>query len=297
MLVCMLWDAFVHVERLNIAGCFTRREVSGIRQTNRLSLRRVVETQRRGRIMRTMLKRCHRGRRYWLLDPLSPHQTGWTDVVLLERDELTSGSRGMRRPTSTACMTAPTSAASSTTRWTCTSSLRQKRARLRRVPARIAVSGADEAREHQLRLQAAKAKLYGMNFHESDRDEAERLHPLVNYDGIRCIMWEPDGRQCGPFGRDQCLCHRRAAERGRNHPVYPVTGTEAAADGTWIVQHRKGRHRDAMGDQCGGALGPREWPRWQGSNCRCNRQSTSISSPKPSPRSRHGPPPAIGGGP
>ena len=41
---------------------------------------------------------------------------GWTDVVLLERDELTSGSPGTRRPIFTGCMTAPISAASSITR-------------------------------------------------------------------------------------------------------------------------------------------------------------------------------------
>ena len=40
-----------------------------------------------------------------------------------------------------------------------------------------------KTREYQLRLQAAKAKFYGMNFHEISRDEAERLHPLVDYDG------------------------------------------------------------------------------------------------------------------
>jgi len=57
-----------------------------------------------------------------------------------------------------------------------------------------------EAREHQLRLQAAKARLYGMNFHEVGRDEAERLHPLVDFDGIRCIMWEPDGGNVDPSG-------------------------------------------------------------------------------------------------
>ena len=35
-----------------------------------------------------------------------------------------------------------------------------------------------EAREHQLRLQAAKAKLYGMNFHEVSRERPSA-----------CIRW------------------------------------------------------------------------------------------------------------
>ena len=39
-----------------------------------------------------------------------------------------------------------------------------------------------------------------MNFHEISRDEAERLHPLVDYDGVRCIMFEPDGGNVDPSG-------------------------------------------------------------------------------------------------
>ena len=46
-----------------------------------------------------------------------------------------------------------------------------------------------EEREHQLRLQASKAKLYEMNFHEVSLDEAEKLHPFVNFEGVRCVMW------------------------------------------------------------------------------------------------------------
>jgi len=45
-----------------------------------------------------------------------------------------------------------------------------------------------QEREHQLRLQEAKARLYGLNFHEVSVEKAQELHPLVDYDGIRCIM-------------------------------------------------------------------------------------------------------------
>ncbi len=57
-----------------------------------------------------------------------------------------------------------------------------------------------EDREHQLRIQEAKARRYGMNFHEVSRDEAERLHPLVNYDGIRCIIFDAVGVNGDPSG-------------------------------------------------------------------------------------------------
>lgn len=39
-----------------------------------------------------------------------------------------------------------------------------------------------EARKAQLWLQAAKARLYGMQFHEITGAEAEALHPLASQD-------------------------------------------------------------------------------------------------------------------
>jgi dimethylglycine dehydrogenase len=97
-----------------------------------------------------------------------------------------------------------------------------------------------EAREHQLRLQEAKARRYGMNFHEVSRAEAERLHPLVNFDGIRCIMYEPDGGNVDPSGVTMAYAagaRQRGAEINR---FTPVIGTEAQPDGTWIVRTAKG---------------------------------------------------------
>ena len=95
-------------------------------------------------------------------------------------------------------------------------------------------------REQQLRLQAAKARLYGMNFHEISRGEAEALHPLVDFDGIRCIMYEPDGGNVDPSG----VTHAYAAgarQRGAEiHRFTPVTATEQQPDGTWILRTPKG---------------------------------------------------------
>ena len=102
-----------------------------------------------------------------------------------------------------------------------------------------------ENREHQLRLQAAKARLYGMNFHEIGRDEAERLHPLVDFDGIRCIMYEPDGGNVDPSGVTNAYA---AGARGRGaeiHRFTPVTATEQQPDGSWIVRTPKGDIRTA----------------------------------------------------
>jgi dimethylglycine dehydrogenase len=97
-----------------------------------------------------------------------------------------------------------------------------------------------EAREHQLRLQAAKAKYYGLNFHELSRDEAERLHPLVNFDGIRCIMFEPSGGNVDPSGVTNAYATGARQNGAEIIRFCPVTGTEQQHDGSWIVRTEKG---------------------------------------------------------
>ncbi|MDG4647645.1 FAD-dependent oxidoreductase [Roseibacterium sp. SDUM158017] len=166
---------------------------------------------------------------------------GWSEVVLLERDELTSGStwhaaaniHGLHDSTNI-------------------SRLQHYTMRLYREleeetgqscgvfqPGSLYLAQT-EAREHQLRLQEARARRYGMAFHEVTRAEAERLHPLVDFDGVRCIMFEPDGGNVDPSGVTNAYAigaRRRGAEI---HRFTPVTATEAQPDGTWIVRTDKG---------------------------------------------------------
>ncbi|MHA6262064.1 GcvT family protein [Arenibacterium sp. CAU 1754] len=166
---------------------------------------------------------------------------GWTDVVLLERDELTSGStwhaaaniHGLHDSTNISRIQHYTMGLYK--------ELEQETGQSCGVfqPGSLYLAQT-ENREHQLRLQAAKARLYGMNFHEVSRDEAERLHPLVNFDGIRCIMWEPDGGNVDPSGVTNAYAigaRQRGAEINR---FTPVTATEQQPDGTWIVRTPKG---------------------------------------------------------
>ena len=166
---------------------------------------------------------------------------GWTDVVMLERDELTSGStwhaaaniHGLHDSTNISRIQHYT--------MNLYKELEAETGQGCGVfqPGSLYLAQTKE-REHQLRLQAAKAKLYGMNFHEVSRDEAERLHPLVNFDGIRCIMWEPDGGNVDPSGVTNAYA---VGARQRGAEIYrftPVTATEPQADGSWIVRTPKG---------------------------------------------------------
>ena len=166
---------------------------------------------------------------------------GWTDVVLLERSELTSGStwhaaaniHGLHDSTNISRLQHYT--------MTLYKELEAETGQSCGVfqPGSLYLAQT-EAREHQLRLQESKARRYGMNFHEVSRTEAERLHPLVNFDGIRCIMYEPDGGNVDPSGVTNAYAvgaRQRGAEIIR---FTPVTGTEPQPDGTWNVRTDKG---------------------------------------------------------
>ncbi|RMC35078.1 GcvT family protein [Paracoccus alkanivorans] len=166
---------------------------------------------------------------------------GWSDVVLLERDELTSGSTWH-------------AAANIHGLHDSTNISRIQHYTMRLYKELEAETGQScgvfqpgslylaqtEAREHQLRLQAAKAKLYGMNFHEISIEEARRLNPLVNFDGIRCVMYEPDGGNVDPSGVTNAYAVGARQRGAEIHRFTPVTATEQQADGSWIVRTPKG---------------------------------------------------------
>ncbi|MEO9514778.1 MAG: FAD-dependent oxidoreductase [Paracoccaceae bacterium] len=166
---------------------------------------------------------------------------GWHDVVLLERDELTSGStwhaaaniHGLHDSTNISRIQHYT--------MNLYKELEAETGQGCGVfqPGSLYLAQT-EAREHQLRLQAAKAKLHGMNFHEVSRDEAERLHPLVDYDGVRCIMWEPDGGNVDPSGVTNAYATGARQNGAEIYRFTPVTATEQQSNGSWIVKTPKG---------------------------------------------------------
>jgi dimethylglycine dehydrogenase len=166
---------------------------------------------------------------------------GWTDVVLLERNELTSGStwhaaaniHGLHDNNNITRIQNYTmdlyNALEAETGQSC--GVFQ--------PGSLYLAQT-EAREHQLRLQAAKAKYYGLPFREVDRAEAEALHPLVDYDGIRCIMFEENGGNVDPSGVTNAYAVGARNAGAEIIRFCPVTGTEQQTDGSWIVRTEKG---------------------------------------------------------
>ncbi|MDH3218414.1 MAG: FAD-dependent oxidoreductase [Gammaproteobacteria bacterium] len=178
---------------------------------------------------------------------------GWSDVVLLERDELTSGStwhaaagihglhdhnnisrlqyytmqlyRELERETGQGCgIFQPGSLYLAQTR----------------------------DREHQLRIQAAKARYFKVDFHEISRDDAERLHPLADFDGIRCFMFEPDAGNVDPSGVTNAYAKGARSRGAEVHRFTPVVATRQRADGGWDVDTEQGSiHADVLVNAAG----------------------------------------------
>jgi dimethylglycine dehydrogenase len=166
---------------------------------------------------------------------------GWNDVVLLERDELTSGStwhaaaniHGLHDSTNISRL-----------QYYTMQLYKELEAETGQgcgvfQPGSLYLAQT-EAREHQLRIQAAKARLYGMEFHEIGRNEAERLHPLVDFTGVRCIMFEPPGGCVDPSGVTHAYAAGAKARGAEIHRFTPVTATVPQPDGSWIVETPKG---------------------------------------------------------
>ncbi len=169
---------------------------------------------------------------------------GWSDVVLLERDELTSGStwhaaagiHGLHDHNNISRLQYYTM---------------QLYAELEREtgqgcgvfqPGALYLAQTRE-REHQLRIQAAKAKYFGVDFYELGRDDAERMHPFADFEGVRCIMYEPDAGNVDPSGVTHAYA-RGARQRGAEvHRFTPVLATRQRADGGWEVDTPNGTIR------------------------------------------------------
>lgn len=166
---------------------------------------------------------------------------GWRDVILLERDELTSGStwhaaaniHGLHDNNNITRIQHYT--------MNLYKELEAETGQGCGVfqPGSLYLAQTEE-REHQLRLQEAKAKFYGLGFYEVSREEARELHPLAQFDDVRCIMFEPDGGNVDPSGVTHAYAAGARLLGAEIERFCPVTGTEAQPDGSWVVRTEKG---------------------------------------------------------
>ena len=166
---------------------------------------------------------------------------GWKDVVLLERDELTSGStwhaaanlHGLHDNNNISKL-----------QYYTMNLYKELEAETGQgcgvfQPGSIYLAQTDE-RVHQLRLQVAKAKYFKANFYQIDRAEAERLHPLANFDGVKYFAYEADGGNVDPSGVTMAYAAGARKLGAEIHRFTPVTATVPQPDGSWIVETPNG---------------------------------------------------------
>ena len=168
-------------------------------------------------------------------------KAGWSNSVLVERDELTSGStwhaaaniHGLHDMTNISRIQHYT--------MNLYKQLEQETGQSCGIfqPGSLYLAQTQQ-REHQLRLQESKAKLYNMEFYEVSLQEARELHPLLNLEDIRCVMYEPSGGNVDPSGVTNAYA---VGARERGAEVYKFTeviATEKQLDGSWTVKTTKG---------------------------------------------------------
>lgn len=161
---------------------------------------------------------------------------GWTDVVLLERDELTSGStwhaaagiHGLHDSNNISRLQYYT--------MNLYAELERETGQSCGIhqPGSVYLACTRE-RLHQLRLQHAKAPYFGVRFEEVSLDEVRKLHPLLNLDGVIGAMYEPDAGYVDPSGVTHAYAIGARQRGAEIHRFTPVLETNPRADGSWDV--------------------------------------------------------------
>ena len=146
---------------------------------------------------------------------------GWTDVILLERNELTSGSTWHA-----AANTHGLHDNNNISRLQYyTMGVYQELEKETGQSCGLHSAGSiylacTPDRVHQLRIQAAKAHAFDADFYEISLDQALELHPLLNLEGVKCAMFEPAAGHVDPSGVTHAYAHGARKKGCGNSSVY-----------------------------------------------------------------------------
>ncbi|MCE2516761.1 MAG: FAD-dependent oxidoreductase [Alphaproteobacteria bacterium] len=168
-------------------------------------------------------------------------QEGWDDVMLVERDELTSGSTWHAAAQVTQFGGNQTMVALKRH----SIDLYRELAADEDFPINYHITGGmrlgyTERQEDIYKHYIGMAKGMGIEFELIDGEEAARRHPLMKSDGIRCAWWDPLDGDIDPSQLTQALA-RRARQAGAEVVRFnPVEGLTQKPNGEWIVHTKQG---------------------------------------------------------
>ncbi len=166
---------------------------------------------------------------------------GWTDVVLLERDELTAGS------TWHAAGNCP----NFSTSWSILKLQRYSTSLYRSLAAEVGggivqhLTGSirlahTRDRVDEFRHVASQARAQQVDFELLTPEQIEARYPFMQLDGIRLGLWDPEDGDIDPAQLTQALA-KGARDRGAAiHRHTRVTGIRALAEGGWRIETSAG---------------------------------------------------------
>ncbi|MBI1384981.1 MAG: FAD-dependent oxidoreductase [Rhizobiales bacterium] len=167
---------------------------------------------------------------------------GWSDVMLLERDELTSGTTWH--------------SAAQVTNFGAVQTMVGLKSHSIRLYMELAADPEHPITYHHgdggIRLASTTAHLdgyrhfvsmakgMGVEFEVIDAAECRRRHPLIATDNLAGALWDPLDGDIDPAGLCQALVRRARAAGAEVHRQTPVTGLAQKANGEWIVTTPRG---------------------------------------------------------
>ena len=180
-------------------------------------------------------------------------QEGWTDVVLVERNELTSGTTWHSAAQVTNFGMNQTMVGLKTH----SINLYNELANDPEYPINyhhgdggIRLANTQEQMDGYAHF-ASMARGMDVNFEVLDAAECARRHPLISTDNMIGGLWDPLDGDIDPAQLCQALARRARNAGAEVYRNTPVTGLTQHADDTMDSPHRTRRHRLRCGGECG----------------------------------------------
>ncbi|MEL7300740.1 MAG: FAD-dependent oxidoreductase [Pseudomonadota bacterium] len=181
-------------------------------------------------------------------------QEGWSDVMLLERDELTSGTTWH--------------SAAQVTNFGMTQTMVGLKSHSIALYCELAADPDYPINYHHgdggIRLAntpeqmdgyrhfASMARGMGVDFEVIDAEECARRHPLISTENLLGGLWDPSDGDIDPAQLCQALARRARKDGAEVHRHTPVTGLTQQEDQSWFVETPKGTvHAEIVVNACG----------------------------------------------
>jgi dimethylglycine dehydrogenase len=181
-------------------------------------------------------------------------QEGWSDVMLLERDELTSGTTWHSAAQVTNFGMNQTMVGLKTHSINLYKELSEDPdypINYHHADGGIRLANT-QAQMDGYRHFASMARGMGVHFEVIDAAECARRHPLISTDNLLGGLWDPLDGDIDPAQLCQALARRARNAGAEIHRHTPVTGLRQLQDDTWIVETPKGEVAcDIVVNACG----------------------------------------------